>query len=174
MNHEAMQFDKVLSDGQLERMGVNPSLYPGVQVCLRPISNSRYTDRHVIFRALDPEMLGIGTSRLMHLAGTAEIRLGLSQTRRVEDWVLGRPGRGAPDARATIDGQPAVIEFDTCSYGTRAVEKKIAAFRAEGHVVWGTTSRLRADRMAQRYPDVTVLYVPWWDGVEERASALAG
>jgi hypothetical protein len=174
MNHDAMQFDKVLSDGQLERMGVNPSLYPGIQVCLRPIANSRYTDRNVVFRALDSEMLGVGTSRLMHLAGTAEIRLGLSQTRRVEDWVLGRPGRGAPDARATIDGQLTVIEFDTCTYGPLAVQKKIDAFRAEGRVVWGTTSRSRAERMAQKYPDVEVLYVPWWEGVEERASALAG
>ena len=172
----ALQIDKVLSDGQLERMGIKPSLFPGRQESIRPVSQRRFAERFVTFRALDARTLQKGAAfELGHLAGTAEIRMMLAQTEEIEGWVSGAYGYkgNEPDARAMIAGNPVLVEFDTCSYEARTVWKKMRAFRKEGQVVWGTTSPLRADRIAQKYPEAAVLYVPWWEGVEERASTLA-
>ena len=172
---QALRIDKVLCDGQLERMGVKPSLFPGRESSVRVVAQRRYGERLVTFRALDSKVLKGAVHDLAHYAGTAEIRMMIAQTEDIESWVSGAYGYmgNEPDARAMVGGQPLLAEFDTCSYAAKIVRNKMRAFRKEGQVVWGTTSPLRADRIAQKYPEAAVLYVPWWEGVAERASTLA-
>ena len=175
LGFKALQIDKVLSDGQLERMGIKPSLFPGRQESIRPVSQRRFGERFVTFRALEARTLNAPSHKLGHLAGTAELRMMLAQTEEIESWVSGAcvaMGK-EPDARAVIAGRSVLIEFDTCTYDARTVQKKIDAFRVEGRVVWGTTSRIRAERIAQKYPEVKALYVPWWEGGAERAFKVA-
>jgi hypothetical protein len=176
LGFKALQVDKVLCDGQLERLGIEPSLFPGRRESVRPVSHRRFEDRHITFRALEAKTLNsAAVYELAHLAGTAEIRSMLSATEQIEAWVAGMYSHtgNEPDARAVIAGVPLLVEFDTCSYDARIVRKKMRAFRKEGQVVWGTTSALRADRLGQKYPEAAVLYVPWWEGPEERVSTLA-
>ena len=175
LGFRTLQIDKVLCDGQLERLGIKPSLFPGRREPVRPVSHRRYEDRHITFRALDHKTLNAAVYELAHLAGTAEVRSMISASEQIEGWVAGMYSHtgNEPDACAVIAGVPVLVEFDTCSYDARIIQKKMRAFRKEGQVVWGTTSALRADRVAQKYPDAAVLYVPWWEGPEERASTLA-
>jgi hypothetical protein len=170
---QVLTVDGVLCDGQLERLGVKPSLFPGRTESVHPVVQRRYGERQVTFRALTLEALDRAVHDLSHLAGTAEIRRALAIPE--EGWVSGGYGYmgNEPDARAVVDGVPTLVEFDTGKYCARKVRKKMRAFGKQGQVVWGTTSPLRADRIAQRYPEAKVLYVPWWEGVAERAATLA-
>ena len=171
----ALLADVVLSDGQLERLGVRPSLFPGRQVSVRPGFRVRHQERLVTFRALDEKVLFRNdVYGLAHHAGTAEIRqlIGGSSS----SWRVGGVASlgNEPDARAwTEDGEALLIEYD-CGYRGRVVRDKMKAFREEGQVVWGTPSPLRAGRIAQAYPDARVVVTPWWEGPKERTVSVSG
>lgn len=161
----ALLADVVLSDGQLQRLGVKPSLFPGRQVSVRPAFRVRHQERLVTFRALDEKvLLRNDVYGLAHHAGTAEIRHLIGAP--PDAWRAGGVAcmGNEPDARAwSDDGEALLIEYD-CGYRGRVVRDKMLAFREEGQVVWGTPSSLRAARIALAYPDARVVVTPWWEG----------
>ncbi|GGR09774.1 hypothetical protein GCM10008957_23170 [Deinococcus ruber] len=172
---QALQADLVLCDGQLERLGVSPDLFPGRLVSLKPNVSTRFGERLVTFRAVNQATLTRhDVYTLAHLAGTAEIRARLQAP--ADRWQSGAIGHlgNEPDARGWLGEQLVMVEYDACHYTKATIRDKMRAFRTEGQVVWGTSSALRAERIARAYPQAQVFYTPWWESPAERAATVAG
>jgi hypothetical protein len=168
-----LQTHQVLCDEQLLRLGLNPDPFPHRDAQIHTNVKNDATSRTVRFRALKPQTLAQLGSSLAHLAGTAEV--GLMLAADPAHWVV-LPGaaRKIPDARYASPDGLVLVEYDACGYTASVVRDKVQAFRAEGQVLWATSSGLRAETIALRHRGVKVHYVPWWETREERAHTRSG
>ncbi|MFC4455196.1 replication-relaxation family protein [Deinococcus sonorensis] len=165
---EALRTDVVLTLHQLERYhavgrrGLGHLPFRELQVY--PVYMNTAVSSVERFYALDPRVLERATvSELGHLAGTAEIRQQLRA--RPEQWRVVRRGPvTVPDAQyRPASGGVVAIEYDTGSYSSQVVKRKVEAFTLDcTGIVWGAVSAMRRERLQFRYPAVTVLDARWW------------
>lgn len=152
--------DHVLTDAQLDRLGLHGQAFPSLKLTVAPLtSSSRSHD--VTFRALRPDILQTSPVRLAHLAGTAAIRHALTQP--TDGWQADPGGRATrPDAVFTQDDDRWAVEFDA-GYGRAAVRRKLRAFEQEyAGVIWGVASAARASHLTDRHPGLHVMTVQYW------------
>lgn len=167
---QALLTDQVLTSGQLLRVGSDPDLFPSLTESVRVTSDIN-SERAVTFHALTVQILHrLAARQMAHLAGVAEMRLELGVPPGPH-WVskgqlMGEVAK--PDAVWHAPDGPRMIEFDSCDYPRRVVQKKLERFSGLGPVYWGMSSALRAERWSSYDRGVHFMYVPWWEGPEER------
>lgn len=153
--------DRVLSDAQVRRLGLDARALPGLTLTVRPLAKSaKFFD--VTLRTLDQRDLQVNSvGTLLHLVGLAQMRLDLGV--EAERWTVIGGGAGTrPDGELLMEGAVLAVEFDA-GYASPLCTAKIQAFRENyDGVIWGTTSELRAQRLRARYPDVHVITVDYW------------
>lgn len=176
-----LETDRVLTGRQLYTYyGVHPKVLTNLgrrDVTLGPRKNwsrAPITVRFYGVRQRDLDRLH--PAALGHYAGIADMRYRLQV--EAEDWTLVRSGsynrlRGIESGRlpdATYAGSTGriAVEYDTGTYSSSLVAEKLGDYYALKYsaTVWGVTSRLRQQRVAQLAADhglpVRMLNATWW------------
>lgn len=167
----ALKTDRVLTEGQLRRLGgtaTELSRFQSVERLVYPIHMRPAVSAEVRFYSRSKALLTRSTSRLEHLAGTAEMRLRLDAPAdpslwKVEHALDGRLGE-LPDAAWLREGGPVAIEYDKGTYSSQKVLAKLHGFQQSGYseVVWGVVQERRVDHFRRRY-ELSPMLLRWWE-----------
>lgn len=173
---EDLKVDRVLSRGQLFRgygMEMHPRVLQQLDLFTFKLVCRPYTGTPDFVIAVDLVTRSrtlhqyLTTQQIVHLLGVAEIRLQMGALTR--DWVscaqqLGRTLQ--PDAYWATTSGTVAVEFDTGSYHSRTVARKVNTFKGEfAGVVWGTTSPVRQAEINSLHGGevVEVITAKWWE-----------
>ncbi|GGR15484.1 hypothetical protein [Deinococcus ruber] len=156
---QLLQTDRVVTDAQLSRLGLDGRRFPALTLSVQPLVDSTI-EYAVTFRILSTQIALQRPGDLTHLAGLAQLRAVLQQS--AEGWeLMGSASEIRPDAVLHEQGRRIAVEYDA-GYRTQVVRRKMAAFAEYDAVIWGTPSRLRSQRLQAEYPHVRVLTVDYW------------